>query len=98
MVYNDILGVLSTKLTGLNKILIICHNFEVQGTGQSSMACVLHVIVFHCVSSLLQGSMISFKMSLVPAGRSLLAQSLPQMTHISTNLASLRSSRVLFLF
>jgi hypothetical protein len=34
-------------------------------------------MVFHCVSSLLQGSVVSFKMSLVPSGRSVVAWSLP---------------------
>jgi hypothetical protein len=40
------------------------------------MTCVVYVTVFHCVCGLLQGSVVSFMMSLVPAGMSLVARSL----------------------
>jgi hypothetical protein len=63
------------------------------------MVCVVCVLVFHCTSGLLQGSVVSFKIFLVPAVRSVVAQSLHSghKWHMSPKfkmyLASLRSSR-----
>jgi hypothetical protein len=37
------------------------------------MACVVYTMVFLCVSGLLQGSVVSYMISLVPAERSLVA-------------------------
>jgi hypothetical protein len=56
------------------EIIIRVHNFEGQRTRQGSMACVAYVMVLHCASGLLQGSVVSYTMSLVPAGRSVVTQ------------------------
>jgi hypothetical protein len=47
------------------------------------MACFVYVMVFHCVSGLLQGSVVRYTMSLVPAGMSLVAWSFILATNYS---------------